>query len=66
MAPAVLEGVAEREAVLQESEEPQKVEDSEISDEDLVISSLETAPLEELAEMMHQAPQDADPDNSSE
>jgi len=66
MATAVLEGVAEREAVLQESEEPQKVEDSEISDEDLVISSLETAPLEELAEMMHQAPQDADPDNSSE
>jgi len=66
MATAVLEGVAEREAVLQESEEPQKVEDSEISDEDLVISSLETAPLEELAEMMHQAPQDADPDNSPE
>ena len=66
MATAVLEGVAEREAVLQESEEPQKIEDSEISDEDLVISSLETAPLEELAEMMHQAPQDADPDNSPE
>ena len=66
MATAVLEGVAEREAVIQESEEAQKVEDSEISDEDLVLSSLETAPLEELAEMMHQAPQDADPDNSSE
>ena len=66
MATAVLEGVAEREAVIQESEEAQKVEDSEISDEDLVVSSLETAPLEELAEMMHQAPQDADPDNSSE
>ena len=66
MATAILEGVAEREAVLQENEEPQNIEDSDLSDEDLVMSSLETAPLEELAEMMHQAPQDDDPDNISD
>jgi len=66
MATAILEGVAEREAVLQENEEPQNIEDSDLSDEDLVMSSLETAPLEELAEMMHQAPQDDDPGNISD
>ena len=66
MATAILEGVAEREAVLQENEEPQNIEDSDLSDADLVMSSLETAPLEELAEMMHQAPQDDDPGNISD
>jgi small subunit ribosomal protein S2 len=66
MATAILEGVAEREAVLQETEEPQDIEDSDVSDEDLVMTSLETAPLEELAEMMHQAPQDDDPGNISD
>jgi small subunit ribosomal protein S2 len=66
MATAILEGVAEREAVLQENEEPQDIEDSDVSDEDLVMASLETAPLEELAEMMHQAPQDDDPGNISD
>ena len=55
MATAILEGVAEREALLQENEEPQDLESTE---EDRVLSSLETAPLEELAEMMQQTTSD--------
>ena len=54
MATAILEGVAEREALLQENEEPQDLEDLESTEEDRVLSSLETAPLEELAQMMQQ------------
>jgi len=54
MATAILEGVAEREALLQENEEPQDLEDLELTEEDRVLSSLETAPLEELAQMMQQ------------
>jgi small subunit ribosomal protein S2 len=66
MATAILEGVAEREAVLQENAEPQAVDESELSDEDQIISSLETAPLEELASMMHQNPSDDDPNDTTE
>ena len=51
MATAILEGTAEREALLQENEEPHDLEQTE---EERVMSSLETAPLEELAEMMQQ------------
>ena len=58
MATAILEGVAEREALLQENEEPQDLEDLESTEEDRVLSSLETAPLEELAEMMQQTTSD--------
>ena len=54
MATAILEGVAQREALLQENEEPQDLEDLESTEEDRVLSSLETAPLEELAQMMQQ------------
>ena len=58
MATAILEGVAQREALLQENEEPQDLEDIESTEEDRVLSSLETAPLEELAEMMQQTTSD--------
>ena len=58
MATAILEGVAEREALLQENEEPQDSEDLESTEEERVLSSLETAPLEELAEMMQQTTSD--------
>ena len=62
MATAILEGVAEREALLQENEEPQDSEDLESTEEERVLSSLETAPLEELAEMMQQTSGDAGSD----
>jgi len=62
MATAILEGVAEREALLQENEEPQDLVDLESTEEDRVLSSLETAPLEELAEMMQQTTGDGDSD----
>ncbi|MCH2325324.1 MAG: hypothetical protein MK317_11670, partial [Pseudomonadales bacterium] len=52
------EGVAEREALLQENEEPQDSEDLESIEEERVLSSLATAPLEELAEMMQQTSSD--------
>ena len=66
MATAILEGVAEREAVLQENEESQSFDDIESSDQELTMSSLETAPLEELAEMMRQSQQEEDPESSTE
>jgi len=66
MATAILEGVAEREAVLQENEESQTIDDIESSDQELTMSSLETAPLEELAEMMRQSQQEEDPESSTE
>ncbi|MCL0047814.1 30S ribosomal protein S2 [Dehalococcoidia bacterium] len=62
MATAILEGVAEREALLQENEEPQDLESTE---EDRVLSSLETAPLEELAEMMQQTTSDEGSDENT-
>ena len=62
MATAILEGAAEREALLQENEEPQDLVDLESTEEDRVLSSLETAPLEELAEMMQQTTGDGDSD----
>ena len=66
MATAVLEGKAQREAMLQEQEEElraaQAAEAAELSEaaaalseENAERSALETAPLEELAEMMQQA-----------
>ena len=65
MATAILEGVAEREALLQENEEPQDLEDLESTEEDRVLSSLETAPLEELAEMMQQTTSDEGSDENT-
>ena len=65
MATAILEGVAQREALLQENEEPQDLEDIESTEEDRVLSSLETAPLEELAEMMQQTASDEGSDDNS-
>jgi small subunit ribosomal protein S2 len=64
MATAILEGVAERDAVLQENEETETIDDLESSDQDVVMSNLETAPLEELAEMMQQSPPEKDPEDS--
>ena len=74
MATAVLEGVAQREAMLQEQEEELRAaqaaelsdEDGEISEENAELSALETAPLEELAQMMQQAPPDDPPPEPSE
>ena len=60
MATAILEGAAEREALMQENEEPQDLEDLESTEEERVMSSLETAPLEELAEMMQQTSSEDD------
>ena len=65
MATAILEGVAEREALLQENEEPQDLEDLESTEEDRVLSSLETAPLEELAQMMQQTASDEGSDENT-
>ena len=82
MATAVLEGKAQREAMLQEQEEElraaQAAEAEELSDkaaefseENTERSALETAPLEELAAMMQQMPpddssSDSPPDSSPE
>ncbi|MCH7622400.1 MAG: 30S ribosomal protein S2 [Chloroflexi bacterium] len=76
MATAVLEGVAQRETMLLEQEEElraeQAAEAAEVAaatalrDENAELSALETAPLEELAEMMQHASQDDDPSESSE
>ena len=73
MATAVLEGVAQRETMLQEQEDELRAAQAEeaaaaaeLSEENAELSALETAPLEELAEMMQQAPQDDDPSESSE
>ena len=82
MATAVLEGKAQREAMLQEQEEElraaQAAEAEELSDkaaefseENTDRSALETAPLEELAAMMQQMPpddssSDSPPDSSPE
>jgi small subunit ribosomal protein S2 len=70
MATAVLEGVAQREAMLLEQEEElraaQAAEAAELSEENAELSALETAPLEELAQMMQQAPQDDPPSEPSE
>ena len=60
MATAILEGSAEREALLQENEEPQDLEVLESTEEERVMASLETAPLEELAAMMQQTSGDGD------
>ena len=65
MATAILEGTAEREALMQENEEPQDLEDLESTEEERVMSSLETAPLEELAEMMQQTSEDDNSDADS-
>ena len=65
MATAIVEGAAEREALLQENEEPQDSGDLEVTEEDRVLSSLETAPLEELAEMMQQTTGDEGSDEDS-
>ena len=62
MATAILEGAAEREALLQENEESQDLQNPESTEEDRALSSLETAPLEELAEMMQQTSGDAGSD----
>jgi small subunit ribosomal protein S2 len=73
MATAVLEGVAQRETMLQEQEDELRAAQAEeaaaaaeLTEENAELSALETAPLEELAEMMQQAPQDDDPSESSE
>ncbi len=73
MATAVLEGTAQRETMLQEQEEELRAAQAEeaaaaaeLIEEKAELSALETAPLEELAEMMQQAPQDDDPSESSE
>ncbi len=73
MATAVLEGTAQRETMLQEQEDELRAAQAEeaaaaaeLSEEKAELSALETAPLEELAEMMQQAPQDDDPSESSE
>ena len=70
MATAVLEGQAQRETMLQEQEEElraaQAAEAAELSLEDAELSALETAPLEELAEMMQEAPPDDPGPESSE
>ena len=73
MATAVLEGVAQRETMLQEQEDELRAAQAEeaaaaaeLSEENAELSALETAPLEELAEMMQQTPQDDDPSESSE
>ena len=84
MATAVLEGLAQRETMLQAQEEELRAAQAaeaaelslaaaelsdvaaELSDEDAELSALETAPLEELAELMQQAQPDDDPSGSSE
>jgi small subunit ribosomal protein S2 len=73
MATAVLEGTAQRETMLQEQEDELRAAQAEeaaaaaeLSEENAELSALETAPLEELAEMMQQASQDDDPSESSE
>ncbi len=73
MATAVLEGTAQRETMLQEQEDELRAAQAEeaaaaaeLSEENAELSALETAPLEELAEMMQQAPQDDDPSEASE
>ena len=80
MATAVLEGTAQRETMLLEQEEELRAaqaeeaaaaaelrgENAELSEENAELSALETAPLEELAEMMQQAPPDDTPSESSE
>jgi small subunit ribosomal protein S2 len=72
MATAVLEGVAQRETMLQEQEDELRAAQAEeaavaaeLSEENAELSALETAPLEELAEMMQQTPQDDNPSESS-
>ena len=78
MATAVLEGTAQRETMLQEQEEELRaaeaeeadaaaelsIEAAELSEENAELLALETAPLEELAEMMQQASQDEAPAES--
>ena len=80
MATAVLEGTAQRETMLLEQDEELRAaqaeeaaaaaelrgENAELSEENAELSALETAPLEELAEMMQQAPPDDTPSESSE
>ena len=80
MATAVLEGTAQRETMLQEQEEELRAaqaeaaaaaaefsdEAAELSEENAELLALETAPLEELAEMMQQASPDETPLESPE
>ena len=80
MATAVLEGTAQRETMLLEQDEELRAaqaeetaaaaelrgENAEFSEGNAELSALETAPLEELAEMMQQAPPDDTPSESSE
>ena len=73
MATAVLEGTAQRETMLLEQEEELRAAQAEeaaaaaeLRGENAELSALETAPLEELAEMMQQAPPDDTPSESSE
>lgn len=64
MATAVLEGKAQRESMLREQEEElqaaqaEELGEGETLEEQEARASIETAPLEELAEMMQRAPQD--------
>ncbi len=64
MATAVLEGMAQRESMLREQEEElqgaqaEELGEGETPEEQEARASIETAPLEELAEMMQRGPQD--------